>query len=64
MEQRFFKDENNGCIAGVCAGLSDYFGGDVTMWRVCTVFLAVCTPFPIVLLYIIIGLVAPDRNDI
>ena len=64
MEQRFFKDENNGYIDGGCAGLSDYFGGDVTLWRVCTVFLAVCSPFPIVLLYIVIALVAPDKHDI
>lgn len=64
MEQRFFTDENNGYITGVCAGLSDYFGGDVTLWRVCTFFLAVFTPLPIVLLYIIVGLVAPDKYDI
>ena len=62
MEQHFFKDEDNGCIAGVCAGLSDYFGGDVTLWRVLTFVLAVFTPLPIVLMYFIIALIAPNKD--
>lgn len=62
MEQQFFKDENNGYIAGVCAGLSDYFGGDVTLWRIITFVLAIYTPLPIILLYFIIALIAPNKD--
>jgi phage shock protein PspC (stress-responsive transcriptional regulator) len=63
MEQRFFKDGRNGIMFGVCAGLSDYFGGDVTLWRVILVLLTIFTPLPIFLIYIIISLVALDKND-
>jgi phage shock protein PspC (stress-responsive transcriptional regulator) len=63
MEQRFFKDGRNGIMFGVCTGLSDYFGGDVTLWRVILVLLTIFTPLPIFLIYIIISLVAPDKND-
>ena len=63
MEQRFFKDDSNSILFGVCAGLSDYFGGDVTLWRVILILLTIFTPLPILLIYIIIGFVAPDKND-
>lgn len=33
---RLYRDERNGKVAGVCAGLSDYFGLDVTLVRVAT----------------------------
>lgn len=31
--KRFYRDGQNKMIAGVLAGLSNYFGGDVTLWR-------------------------------
>ena len=31
--KRFYRDGQNKMLAGVLAGLSNYFGGDVTLWR-------------------------------
>lgn len=33
-KRRLYRDTENGKIAGVCAGLSDYFDVDVTLIRV------------------------------
>jgi phage shock protein C len=33
-KRRLYRDTNNGKIAGVCAGLADYFDVDVTLIRV------------------------------
>jgi phage shock protein C len=38
-----YKDKKNGKFMGVCAGIADYTGIDVTWVRIATVFLA-CTP--------------------
>lgn len=32
--RKLFKDRENGMIAGVCAGIADYFGFDVTITRI------------------------------
>ncbi len=52
-------------IAGVCAGLAEYFDHDPTLWRLAFALFLVLTGFmPGVLLYIlawIIVPVAPDR---
>lgn len=34
---RFYRDKRHGKVSGVCAGLADYFGLDVTLVRVATV---------------------------
>jgi phage shock protein C len=31
---RFYLDKRNGKIMGVCAGIADYFGWDVTLVRI------------------------------
>lgn len=62
MEKKFYKNNDNAIFDGVCAGISDYFGCDVTLCRVLTVLLAVCSPLPIVLLYFVTALVAPNKD--
>ena len=58
---RFYVDKRRGKVLGVCAGISDYWGADVTLIRV----LAVVSPFvlgPLALLaYFIIAWMAPNR---
>lgn len=66
MEKKFYKNRKNSMLFGVCSGLSDYFGLDVTALRILTVILAVFTALPITLMYIITGLLAPkapNNND-
>ena len=40
---QFYKDKQNGKIAGVCAGIADYTGIDVTIVRVAMVVLTFAT---------------------
>jgi phage shock protein C len=55
---RFYLDKRNGKIMGVCAGIADYFGWDVTLVRIAFVLAAVCGVGSPVLIYLLIGLVA------
>ena len=61
MEKKRLTKSSNKMLAGVCAGLAEYLGWDVTAMRVVYVlasfFLA---GFPGVLLYIILALVMPE----
>lgn len=63
MEKKFYKNRKNSMLFGVCSGLSDYFGLDVTVCRILTVFLAVFTPLPITLMYIITALITPKEPN-
>ena len=61
MKQPFALDRNQGQIMGVCAGISEATGLDVTLVRIASVVsLFVLGPVSI-LLYLIIGWVAPAR---
>lgn len=51
---------NNKMIAGVCAGIAEYFGWDATLVRVIYVLLTVFSAaFPGILVYIILWIVMP-----
>lgn len=53
---------NNKMLAGVCAGLADYFDIDVAMMRVIYAALTIfSTCFPGVLLYIVMALIIPQK---
>lgn len=58
---RFYLDKEHKKVAGVCAGIADYWGIDVTLVRVLTVL----SPFivgPFVLLgYLLMAIIAPAR---
>ena len=49
-------------IAGVCAGLAEYFGLDTTVVRVAYALLTVFTAFSGVIVYLILMIVMPDRR--
>jgi phage shock protein C len=62
MNGPFTLDKANGKMMGVCAGLSDATGADATLIRLAAVLsLFVLGPLA-VLLYLVAGLVAPDRR--
>jgi phage shock protein C len=59
---KFYLDKRNGKIAGVCAGLADYTGLDLTLMRVFVVLLSILALGPIaVLAYLIIAWLAEDK---
>src|SRR5687768_10601340 len=58
---RFYRDKRNGKIMGICAGIADYTGFDVTLVRIgmiAAVFLSSGSILPV---YFIAGMVAPDQ---
>jgi phage shock protein C len=51
-------------IAGVVAGLADYFGIDITLARVLYVILSVCSAaFPGVLVYVLFWIFTPQEEE-
>jgi phage shock protein C len=62
MEKRLLRNKKNGVIAGVAAGLSDYFGIDVTIIRLILVA-GIFLPFPVVIPYIIACAIMPEKKE-
>ena len=54
MSDKKLTRSSNRIIAGVCAGLAEYFGLDVTMVRVLYVVLSVATAFSGTLVYLVL----------
>lgn len=58
----FRLNKSRGKVMGVCAGLADYSGIDLMLIRVLTVLLTLCGVGSTIILYLLVGLVAPkDR---
>ena len=50
----------NKMIAGVCAGIAEYFGWDVTLFRVAFVLISILSvAFPGILVYLVCWIVMP-----
>ncbi len=58
---RFYRDKANGKWMGVCAGIADYTGVDVTWVRLGVAFLTVFVFQPLILAYFITGMVAQKK---
>lgn len=59
---RFYLDKRNGKIMGVCAGLADYTGVDVTLIRVAVVLLTIFALNIVgVVAYLVLGWLAPTK---
>ena len=56
---RFYRDKRNGKVMGICAGLADYTGFDVSLVRVCFVAAVFMSGGSILPFYFIAGFVAP-----
>ena len=59
MSDKKLVRSSNRIIAGVCAGLAEYFGLDVTMVRVLYVVLSVATAFSGTLVYLVLWILMP-----
>lgn len=57
--KRLFRDENNKVLGGVCSGLANYFGIDVTVVRIIFVILIISFGFGLIP-YIILWVVVPS----
>ncbi len=58
---KFYLDKRHGKFMGVCAGIADYTGLDVTLVRIMMVAAVLMSSFAILPLYIIAGFVADDK---
>ena len=58
---RFYRDKENGKWAGVCAGIADYAGIDVTLVRIGFVLGTVFSGGNLLLAYFIIAWLAPKK---
>jgi len=63
VKRPLYRLPKQGKIAGVCAGLADYFDFDVTLMRVIFVVGIFITGGAAVLLYIILAIVLPVSNS-
>lgn len=64
MEKRKLMRSNNRMIAGVCSGIADYFGWDITQVRIIYVLLTFFTAFSGGIVYLILWLVMPEAKRI
>ena len=60
LRKPFYLDKHNAKISGVCAGLANYFGLDLTLVRVGTVlFTILISGLPIIAYFLIAWLAEP-----
>ena len=62
-ERRLYRDRSNGMILGVCAGLSNYFGFDVTVTRLVAFLGLIFVPPTALLIYFGLVLLLPNKPD-
>ncbi|MDA3933190.1 MAG: envelope stress response membrane protein PspC [Gammaproteobacteria bacterium] len=58
---RLYRNRDNRMIAGVCAGIADYFGFETSMVRVATVIAAIPFSTAIIIGYVILAIILPTR---
>lgn len=61
MRTRLIKSEHK-MIAGICAGIAEYLGWNVTIVRLIYVLLTIFTAFAGVIVYIILWIVMPAAD--
>jgi phage shock protein C len=55
----------NKMIAGVCAGIAEYFGWEVTLFRVVFVIVSILSvAFPGILVYLVLWVVMPQPDSL
>lgn len=62
MKKKLYRNKEEGMVAGVLAGVADYIGGDVTLWRLGFIALLLMTAVaPLLITYIIAWIIMPVR---
>ena len=62
-QKKLYRSSKNKMIAGVCGGLEEFSGIDVTIWRVIFVLLALPGGLPGILLYIAMWIIVPEAPE-
>jgi phage shock protein C len=58
---RFYRDKQNGKMFGVCAGIADYTGFDVSLVRVCFLAAVFMSGGSVLPFYLIAAMVSPTK---
>ena len=58
---RFYRDKKHGKIMGICAGIADYTGFDVSLVRITVIAAIFLSSGSIVPIYFLAGMVAPNK---
>ena len=58
---RFYRDKRNGKINGICAGIADYTGFDVTLVRICMIATLFLSSGSIIPFYFVAGWITPVK---
>lgn len=61
--QRFYRDPHHGKLMGVCAGLADYFGWNVTLVRGLAIVALLWFNVVTLAVYLVLGFVLPTKPD-
>jgi phage shock protein PspC (stress-responsive transcriptional regulator) len=65
MDQKRLSRSNNRFIAGVCAGIAEWLGWDMTVVRIVYLLLTILSAaFPGILVYVILWIVMPTSEGI
>lgn len=59
--RQLYRDTERGVILGVCAGVAERFDWPVWLTRLGTLALAWCFPVSVVAVYVVAGLILPER---
>ena len=62
MKKKLYRSKTDKKIAGVCAGIAEYFNIDPTLVRLAWAFAIVCVGFGL-LAYIVCAFVIPEKPD-
>lgn len=60
--RRLHRDSESGLVAGVCAGIADYFGFDVTVTRVLVAVGLFVFPPTTLIAYVVLALLLPKKS--
>ncbi len=61
--KKLTRSSSNKMIAGVCAGIANYFGWDVSMVRIIYSLATIFTIFSGVIIYIILWIIMPEQRN-
>lgn len=65
MYEKKLKRSHDQVIAGVCAGIAEYFGWDIALVRILYLVLSIFSAaFPGIIVYIILWIVMPEKNNL
>ena len=65
IQRRLVRSRRDRVLAGVCAGIAEYYGSDPTLIRLVAAVLGVVTGiFPLLLLYILAAVIIPEDGTV